>query len=204
MHTVSENTGVDRHMPVLHLIEDQDGVSHFSDLRVPLDPGLFAPPAPAMPISDVVSCAGMIYLILPAGWGGAQHPSPRRQVAFCLSGRLRVTAGDGTVREFGAGAIWRMEDVNGSGHTTTVQGDEDVRLAIVQLSRWGDHLFGSPQDQRPAATGAAMIRGMSAAARNLVVRAAAMVSSQSTRAERDLQALVRHEEARRAVDRLLR
>ena len=61
-------------------------------------------------------------------------PSPRRQVAFCLSGRLRVDAGDGEMREFGAGAIWRMEDVSGSGHTTTVIGDEDVRLAIVQLA----------------------------------------------------------------------
>lgn len=38
------------------------------------------------------------------------------------------------MREFGAGAIWRMEDVAGSGHTTTVIGDEDVRLAIVQLA----------------------------------------------------------------------
>ncbi|GGC17692.1 hypothetical protein GCM10011363_37810 [Marivita lacus] len=43
------------------------------------------------------------------------------------------------MREFGAGAIWRMEDVAGSGHTTTVLGDEDVRLAIVQLpSQPGD------------------------------------------------------------------
>ncbi len=53
--------------------------------------------------------------------------------SFCLSGRLRVVVGDGEAREFGAGAIWRMEDVTGSGHTTTVLGDEDVRLAIVQL-----------------------------------------------------------------------
>lgn len=121
-------------MPVLHLTEDADGISHFNDLDVALDAGNFAPPAPPMPISATEPCAGLLYLILPAGWGGAQHPSPRRQVAFCLSGRLRVEAGDGEVREFGAGAIWRMEDVNGSGHTTTVLGDEDVRLAIVQLA----------------------------------------------------------------------
>lgn len=120
-------------MPFLHLGEDASGVSHFSDIGVPLDPGAFAPPAPPMPISAVEPATGLLYLILPAGWGGAQHPSPRRQVAFCLSGRLRVEAGDGEVREFGAGAIWRMEDVAGKGHTTTVIGGEDVRLAIVQL-----------------------------------------------------------------------
>ena len=83
--------------------------------------------------SEPEVCANLRYLILPAGWGGAQHPSPRRQVAFCLSGRLRVEAGDGEIREFGAGAIWRMEDVSGDGHTTTVLGDEDVKLAIVQF-----------------------------------------------------------------------
>lgn len=120
-------------MRVLHLTEGADGVSHFTDLDVALTSGAFAPPAPAMPVSAPEPCAALLYLVLPAGWGGGKHPSPRRQVAFCLSGRLRVEAGDGDVREFGAGAIWRMEDVAGSGHTTTVLGDEDVRLAIVQL-----------------------------------------------------------------------
>lgn len=120
-------------MPVLHLTEGTDGLSRFSDLHVPLSPGGFAPPAPPMPVSEVEPATGLLYLVLSAGWGGAQHPSPRRQVAFCLSGRLRVEAGDGEVREFGTGAIWQMEDVSGSGHTTTVIGDEDVRLAIVQL-----------------------------------------------------------------------
>jgi quercetin dioxygenase-like cupin family protein len=121
-------------MQFLHLTEDAEGVSHFSDLAVPLHTLAFAPPAPAMPVSATEAATGLLFLILPAGWGGAKHASPRRQVAFCLSGRLRVQAGDGEVREFGAGAIWRMEDVSGSGHTTTVLGDEDVRLAIVQVS----------------------------------------------------------------------
>ncbi len=120
-------------MPFLHLTEDASGVSHFSDPVVPLTAGSFAPPAPAMPISATEAATGLLYLVLPAGWGGLPHPSPRRQVAFCLSGRLRVQAGDGETREFGAGAIWRMEDIAGTGHTTTVIDDEDVRLAIVQL-----------------------------------------------------------------------
>jgi hypothetical protein len=128
-----EETKTGARMMILHLTEDALGVSHFSDVGVPLDAGSFAPPAPPMPISAVEPATGLLYLILPAGWGGAQHPSPRRQVAFCLSGRLRVEAGDGEVREFGAGAIWRMEDVAGAGHRTTVIGEEDVRLAIVQL-----------------------------------------------------------------------
>tara|TARA_R110002110_G_scaffold102881_7_gene260422 strand:- start:4194 stop:4604 length:411 start_codon:yes stop_codon:yes gene_type:complete len=128
----------DTTMPFLHLTEDATGLSHFSDASVPLRSGGFAPPAPPMPISSLEPATGLLYLTLPAGWGGAQHRSPRRQVAFCLSGRLRVQAGDGDAREFSAGAIWRMEDVTGAGHTTTVIGDEDVRLAIVQLPPQSD------------------------------------------------------------------
>lgn len=121
-------------MQVLVLSEDSAGISHFSDAAVAMAPLDFAPPAPMMPVSQTEAATGVLYLVLKAGWGGAQHPSPRRQVAFCLSGRLRVQAGDGEVREFGAGAIWRMEDTRGSGHVTTVIGEEDVRLAIVQLA----------------------------------------------------------------------
>jgi quercetin dioxygenase-like cupin family protein len=78
-------------------------------------------------------CRTCLFLTLPAGWGGAQHPSPREQIGICLSGRVRVEAGDGGIREFGAGAIWWMADTRGAGHTTTVLGDEDVRMCIVQL-----------------------------------------------------------------------
>jgi quercetin dioxygenase-like cupin family protein len=131
-------------MPALHLTEDAKGVSHFADAVVPVDPGAFAPPAPPMPISAAKPCAALLLLVLPAGWGGAKHPSPLRQVGFCLSGRLRVEAGDGEVREFGAGAIWRMEDVSGSGHTTTVLGDEDVRLAIAWLPAQPGDRTGEP------------------------------------------------------------
>jgi len=44
-----------------------------------------------------------------------------------------MQVGDSETREFGAGAIWRMEDVMGKGHTTTVIGGEDARLCIVNL-----------------------------------------------------------------------
>lgn len=120
-------------MEYLHLTEDSDGISHFADVRISLTAGAFAPPAPEMPISAPEDCRALLYLVLPSGWGGARHPSPRRQVAFCLSGRLQVEAGDGEIRQIRQGGIWRMEDCEGLGHTTSVLGEDDVHLAIVQL-----------------------------------------------------------------------
>jgi len=120
-------------MDYIHLTEDAEGVSHFADRAFPMTMGDFAPPAPHMWLSEAMSAGRCLFLTLPAGWGGAQHPSPREQIGICLSGQVRVEAGDGDVREFGAGAIWWMADTEGSGHTTTVLGDGEVRMCIVQL-----------------------------------------------------------------------
>lgn len=120
-------------MRFLHLTEDAAGVSHFADGEIALQSGDFAPPAPRVMASAIEACARFLYLLLPPGWDGPQHRAPHRQVAFCLAGRLRVVAGDGESREIGPGSIWRIEDTTGSGHTTTVVGDRDVELAIVQL-----------------------------------------------------------------------
>ena len=120
-------------MNYLYLTEDENGVSFFEDRAFDLSMRDFAPPAPNLLLSDGLPADRLVFLTLPAGWGGAQHPSPRNQIAVCLSGRLRVKAGSGETREFGAGAIWWMCDTRGHGHWTEVVGTEDVRLAITQL-----------------------------------------------------------------------
>ena len=120
-------------MKYLHLTEDEHGVSIFSDVEIDFDTSDFAPPAPPMGMSLSEDCERFLFLTLPAGWSGDKHPSPRRQVAFCLSGRMRVTAGNGEVREIGPGGIWRMEDTTGSGHHSEVLGEESAHLAVVQL-----------------------------------------------------------------------
>ncbi len=66
----------------LHLTDDADGMSHFADIDIDLSGENFAPPAPSMPISSREDCAKLLYLVLPAGWGGTQHPTPCRQVGF--------------------------------------------------------------------------------------------------------------------------
>ncbi len=120
-------------MEYLYLTEDAKGVSHFQDKAIDLALADFAPPAPALYLSEPIETARCVFVTLPVGWGGDKHPSPRRQIAFCLTGELSVEAGDGEVRSITPGGIWQMEDVNGSGHTTQVVGSENVNLAVVQL-----------------------------------------------------------------------
>lgn len=119
-------------MDYIRLTEDADGLSRSEDRAFPMTMGDFAPPAPEMWLSETMAAHTCLFLTLPAGWGGAQHPSSGEQIGICLSGRVQVEAGNGDTREVGAGAIWWMADTTGSGHTTTVLGDEYVRMCIVQ------------------------------------------------------------------------
>ena len=120
-------------MHFIHLTAGDDGVSRFTERDIALELQDFAPPAQALFASTPWEAKRLIFLTLPAGWTGDRHPSPKRQVAFCLSGSLLVEAGDGERREIGPGGIWLMEDVTGPGHASRVTGPEECRLAIVQL-----------------------------------------------------------------------
>lgn len=116
-----------------HLTEDSDGVSHFSDGDIAMALDDFAPPAPPMYVSGRLTVSGLVHVTLPHGWVGKQHPSPARQVAYVLSGRMQVEAGDGEKRELRPGDIWHMEDTAGAGHVSAVVGPENVHLAVVIL-----------------------------------------------------------------------
>lgn len=120
-------------MKCLFLDEDAEGVSSFREGEMPLAEGLFAPPAPPMPRSAPVPCRRIVHVCFPPGWTGPRHPSPGRQVAYCLAGITRVEASNGDTIELRPGDVLWMADVNGPGHVTTSIGDTDALFAIVQL-----------------------------------------------------------------------
>ncbi|MEV8467114.1 cupin domain-containing protein [Fluviibacterium sp. DFM31] len=115
------------------LSEDADGVSFFTEGEIEMAEALFAPPAPPMPRSAPEPCTRIIHIAFPPGWTGPRHPSPRRQIAYCLSGRTRVEASNGTAITMMPGDILRMEDTEGAGHVTTSIGEVEARFVMVQL-----------------------------------------------------------------------
>lgn len=87
---------------------------------------MFAPPAPALDVSDPLPASGLMVLRFPPDWLGGWHPSPYRQWGFMLSGAIEVTASDGTTCELRAGDSVLLEDTHGKGHLTRVLGDTEV------------------------------------------------------------------------------
>jgi quercetin dioxygenase-like cupin family protein len=117
----------------VRLYADAEGVSHFEDATVALGEVAYAPPAPPFFVSAREDATGVAITVLPAGWFGDWHPSPRLQWWFQLSGELEVEVGDGEKRRLGPGSIVRVEDTTGRGHTTRVIGDAPVHAVYVHL-----------------------------------------------------------------------
>ncbi len=84
-------------------------------------------------MSDPEAATRYVLIQLPAGWGGERHPSPRRQILFCLSGAMEVIASGGETRSVAAGDAWLMADTQGKGHVTRVTSEGPVNAVIVQL-----------------------------------------------------------------------
>jgi len=108
-----------------------DGESHFEDLDIELQEVAYAPPAPPFSVSDATPASAVAMTTLPPGWYGDWHPTPRLQWWFQLGGELEVQTSDGDTRHFASGAIVRVEDTTGRGHTTRVVSDEPVLAAYV-------------------------------------------------------------------------
>jgi quercetin dioxygenase-like cupin family protein len=119
---------------VLRLSEGLTGESHFDNFDISRALTDFAPPARPLFVSPVEKASGYVVIRLPVGWVGDPHPSPRRQILFCLSGAVKITASDGEIRTIKAGDAWLMEDTNGKGHRTEVASDEPFDAVIILLA----------------------------------------------------------------------
>ncbi len=113
---------------------DADGASHLEELDLELRPVEYAPPAPALDLSEALPAERALLFSMPVGWFGDWHPSPRRQLYCNLGGHLEVAVSDGESCVLGPGDIVLVEDVTGIGHTTRVLGDEPSSGVFIHLA----------------------------------------------------------------------
>lgn len=106
------------------IFTDADGVTHFADVEMPMTTTAYAPPAKPFDVSEVSDATGVVFYRADVGWHGEPHPTPVRQWTIILSGALRVAVSDGESRRFTSSDAVLLEDLDGAGHTTWVEGDE--------------------------------------------------------------------------------
>jgi hypothetical protein len=122
---------------VQRLRANEAGLSHFDSFEIEREMTKFAPPALPFPVSETIPALRFVLLRLPTGWIGEPHPTPARQMLFCLGGSVRVTPGIGESVAICVGDAWLMEDTTGAGHETEVISKVPFEAVVVQLpSEW--------------------------------------------------------------------
>lgn len=115
------------------IYSDSSGQSHFGEKQATFQLVDYAPPAPAISVSEVLNADGVSFISSPSGWFGDWHPAPRRQFIFMLTGALEVEVSDGEVRKFVPGDVMFVEDTTGQGHRSRVVGNDRAYLAVITL-----------------------------------------------------------------------
>lgn len=100
----------------VRLYADEFGDSHFEDIDFPMTAVQYAPPAPAVHLSEPIAAKRFSWFRFPADWDDAAHPSPRRQLFVVLAGEVEGWTSKGVKRRFGVGDWLLMEDTTGKGH----------------------------------------------------------------------------------------
>jgi hypothetical protein len=122
---------------VHRLRANESGLSRFDAFEIDREMMAFAPPALPFPVSKPIPASRFVLLQLPVGWVGERHPTPARQMLFCLAGGVRVIPGIGAPVTIKTGDVWLMEDTTGGGHETEVISQVPFEAVVVQLpSDW--------------------------------------------------------------------
>ena len=119
-------------MRLLRVDADEAGESRFGATEFEMALRDFAPPASPFHASDGQPAARFVVIRLPAGWVGEPHVSPKRQLLFCLGGKLKITCSTGEAKVLEAGSGIVLADVTGKGHKSEVISTEPVDAVIIQ------------------------------------------------------------------------
>lgn len=118
----------------VRIYTDESGASHFSDESLELaliNPGKNIQPTPA---TVPFGANGFIILCPNAGEEVDWHPAPRNQFNIILNGIFEVEVSDGEIRQFRAGSVILLEDVEGKGHRTRIIGETRACFGGVSLA----------------------------------------------------------------------
>ncbi len=121
-------------MRVIRLYADENGESHLDTLEIAMTLQEFAPPAAPLYVTEAQAASQFVVIQLPVAWGGGTpHPTPGRQMLFCLSASIQVSSSDGHSRSLSTGEALLMTDTTGKGHATAVTSDTAVTAVMIRL-----------------------------------------------------------------------
>ena len=121
-------------MQITEIFADADGETHLRRRTVDLELRDFAPPSAPVRVSSEAQLTTGVFFAAPPGWDKSFHPTPRRQYAIMLSGRMTLTVSHGTTMTIRPGDVFLLNDPASRGHLSEVQGDGPATFFFAGLA----------------------------------------------------------------------
>lgn len=132
IHLPSRGGGKRMSVEIVNIVAGPNGEAVFSDQPIEFRADAHVPGAsPSRSHHEAIK--RFFFLELPTGWVTNTVFADRRQLGFCMAGKVRFNLPDGTSRDFEAGSTWRLIDVNVTGLTIEVVGSEPATCMIAHI-----------------------------------------------------------------------
>jgi len=98
---------------ITRVFSDKTGESHFAEIDIPLHPS-----GPIGSLSAKYRVENLIFRKVSPDYDFEFHNAPARQFIILLDGEIEIETSLGDKKQFGAGDVLLVEDIDGKGHRT--------------------------------------------------------------------------------------
>jgi hypothetical protein len=121
-------------LTIPRMFSDAAGKCQFDQIDIPLEMKEYAPPAAPVAVSTPMQTGQCVFMRIPPGFVGVQHPTPRKQLVVCVSGVARFRGSDGETYVLRAGESLIDANTEGAGHMSEVISDVPFEAYLITLT----------------------------------------------------------------------
>jgi hypothetical protein len=121
-------------LTIPRMFSDGAGGCRFDQTDIPLVMKQYAPPAAPVTVSTPMQTGQCVFMRIPPGFVGDQHPSPQKQLVVCVSGAARFRGSDEVSHVLRAGESLIDANTEGLGHVSEVISDVPFEAYLIALT----------------------------------------------------------------------
>ena len=121
-------------LTIPRMFSDAAGECRFDQTDIPLVMTEYAPPAAPVAVSTPIPTGQCIFMRIPPGFVGDQHPSPQKQLVVCVSGAARFRGSDEGTHVLRAGESLIDANTEGPGHVSEIISDVPFDAFLIALT----------------------------------------------------------------------
>ena len=121
-------------LTIPRMFSDAAGKCRFDQIDISLEMKEYAPPAAPVAVSTPMQTGQCVFMRIPPGFVGVQHPSPRKHLVVCVSGAARFRGSDDETHVLRAGESLIDANTEGPGHVSEVISDVPFEAYLIELT----------------------------------------------------------------------